>query len=312
MQDRILIMSHASDSDGALPVILTKLVYKEVDNIFLEVDETDDKILEYLNDEIYDFIYMVDLGISEETCNKIMHSKLKDKFKIFDHHISRKEIIKYPFVTLIETDELGIKQCGTTIYYKYLKSICDNGILEKQVTKDIIELVRQIDTWDWIKTNNIQAKRIEDLYNIVGRENFIKIITDKIIENDTFFFNDNEKYVLKLEQDKINRYILEKKENIIKAKIDGHKVGVVFAERYRSELGNVLANTYDGILEFIIVINLDKSISYRSVKDNDVSVFAKKYGGGGHKNASGSSINGKIKTKVIKLLFSEVEILDEN
>ncbi len=311
MQGKILIISHGSDCDGAMPVILTNLVYKDVTSIFLEANETDQKVIELLNDDEYDYIYMTDLGVSSETCDKIMSSKIKDKFKIFDHHISRKEISKYPFVTLLDSSD-GQKQCGTTIYYEYLKTICDNPILDKKVVKDIIELIRQIDTWDWVKTNNIDAKKIGDLFNIIGRENFISEITKRIIECNTFSFTKEEEYLLKVEEDKIKRYIDEKKENMIKAVIDNHKVGVIFAERYRSELGNVLSNEFANILDFIIIINLDKSVSYRSIGEEDVSLFASKYGGGGHKNASGSPIDRKILNKVITLLFDKVEFKDED
>ena len=94
---------------------------------------------------------------------------------------------------------------------------------------------------------------------------------------------------------------------MIIAKIDDYDVGIVFAERYRSILGNTLANEHEE-LNFIIIIDIDISISYRSINDNDVSIFAKKYGGGGHKNASGSGIDKNIKNKIIELLFNDVII----
>lgn len=76
----------------------------------------------------------------------------------------------------------------------------------------------------------------------------------------------------------------------------------MFAEQFQSESGNRLSELnpqYD-----LIVMVGDKTISYRTVKDNvDCGEIAKLFGGGGHPKASGSRIRDKVKLEYIKGLF---------
>jgi phosphoesterase RecJ-like protein len=43
------------------------------------------------------------------------------------------------------------------------------------------------------------------------------------------------------------------------------------------------------------------AVSFRSKKDTDVSEIAKRFGGGGHKNAAGATINGNIDQVIKKI-----------
>ncbi|MCA1933570.1 MAG: DHHA1 domain-containing protein, partial [Calditerrivibrio sp.] len=62
--------------------------------------------------------------------------------------------------------------------------------------------------------------------------------------------------------------------------------GVIFAEKYNSELGNHLIKKMN--LDYIIIINAQrKKISMRSKPEVDISNIASANGGGGHKNAAG-------------------------
>ena len=66
---KILLFSHKADNDGVTPVILSKLVFDEVDYILEEpstIDESFKKEYENNTFEHYDFIYVTDLCISHE------------------------------------------------------------------------------------------------------------------------------------------------------------------------------------------------------------------------------------------------------
>lgn len=116
------------------------------------------------------------------------------------------------------------------------------------------------------------------------------------------FINEN-KLLLELQQEKIDKYIQKKNNEIIEYKIGEYSVGIVFAEQFVSELGNKLSllnPQYD-----LITMVGDNSISYRTTKNNiDCSKVAKLFGGGGHKKASGSQILNQDKVEIIKLIFN--------
>ena len=59
-------------------------------------------------------------------------------------------------------------------------------------------------------------------------------------------------------------------------------------------------------LDFVVIINIDKTISYRTNKNNiDLGEFAKIYGGGGHPQAAGSPVSDEVKNKIIDMLFEK-------
>lgn len=109
--------------------------------------------------------------------------------------------------------------------------------------------------------------------------------------------------LLEIQQEKIDKYIKKKNNEIIEYRIDEYSVGVVFANQFISELGNELSSLnqqYD-----LIAMIGENSISYRTTKNNiDCSNIAKLFGGGGHKKSSGSRISEDNKLKIIKVIFN--------
>ena len=90
----------------------------------------------------------------------------------------------------------------------------------------------------------------------------------------------------------MKEYLEEKKDKVIIRNINGYKVGIVFAERYRSNLGNYLAKEYSDSVDFICIINIARHISLRGIKvDKPVNKFAEIYGGGGHPYAAGCKLD---------------------
>lgn len=292
----MLIISHKADPDGVTPIVLSKLVFKDFKYILADIDEVDKFVMDNIDEEII----VVDLNISEETANYILNNN--KNVLVFDHHLSNKDMNKYPFIKVVDID--GIKQSGTTLYYKFLLEKYNNDLLNKDVTKKLVEHVRTMDTYDFSITSKEEANNIVVLFKIYGRELFIDKFYNVII-NSNELYSREDLNLIELENLRIKRYIEEKE--IIEISLDNKKVGVVFAERNMSELGNYLVNKYD-YLDYVILINVDKSISYRGNNKVDLSVIAKKYNGGGHFNASGSPIPIDLKEKIIKEIFKEAII----
>lgn len=296
-----LIISHIADPDGVTPIILSKLVFEEIDYILSENKDVNDNVKNNLDK--YDFIYVVDLNISEELADFI-EANYKEKIMIIDHHLSCNNMNKYSF---IEVNAEG-KESGTSLYYKYLLNNYNNNLLNRESTKMLVEHVRTMDIYDFSKTSKEEAEKLEMIFKIYGKDRFIDKFYNVII-NDLELYSKEDLNLVELEKERIKRYIEEKE--FIEISLDNKRVGVVFAERYISELGNYLINKYD-YLDYIVLINIDKKISYRGNGKVDLSVIAKKFGGGGHVNAAGNCLPFGLKEKVIKEIFPDAIIKEES
>ena len=296
-----LIISHIADPDGVTPIILSKLVFEEFDYILSENKDVNDNVKNNLDK--YDFIYVVDLNISEELADFI-EANYKEKIMILDHHLSCNNMNKYSF---IEVNAEG-KESGTSLYYKYLLNNYNNNLLNRESTKMLVEHVRTMDIYDFSKTSKEEAEKLEMIFKIYGKDRFIDKFYNVII-NDLELYSKEDLNLVELEKERIKRYIEEK--DFMEISLDNKRVGVVFAERYISELGNYLINKYD-YLDYIVLINMDKKISYRGNGKVDLSVIAKKFGGGGHINAAGNCLPSGLKEKVIKEIFPDAIIKEES
>lgn len=72
----------------------------------------------------------------------------------------------------------------------------------------------------------------------------------------------------------------------------------------REIVANLFARSIKGFDFGIMAIEYEKdkfAVSFRSKKDTDVSILAKKFGGGGHKNAAGATIHGNIDQVIRKI-----------
>lgn len=307
--NKICLITHSADPDGAFPIILSRLVFENVDDFSCEVREVDQTLTDVLESNVeYDTIYITDLNITEEMAIKIdCDETLREKIKIFDHHASSEFLNKYSFENVV-VEENGRKECGATLFYKHVKEITSNPILERESLKTMIELIREMDTFDFLEENKQLALNFGNLYGIYGRERFIEHFTDFIKENSEFKLSEIEKQLIEIEEERIKRYIEEKLERVKKATIGGIRVGISFAESNRSTLGHAIAERMQDEVDIAVVINVDKSVSYRAEKDEvDVSVLAVPNGGGGHKHASGSPLPKDLQEKIVELIFNDVK-----
>jgi len=236
-------------------------------------------------------IYITDLAV-----NEAVEKKLEERFKqghhiqMIDHHVTALHFNEYKWGSVKPVYENGKKTCATSLFYDYLmehKLLKPNSALE-----DFIDLVRQYDTWEWDENNNVAAKRLNDLFYILNREQFEEEMLKRLTENtETFELTDSENMILDLEEQKINRYIHSKSRQTIQTFVEDFCVGIVHAENYLSELGNALNHVYPH-LDMIVLLNVSgKKMGFRTIHEEvNVAEFAQKYGGGGHPKASGAEL----------------------
>lgn len=306
----VFLFSHIADCDGITPVILAKLVFDRVDYKLLD-NPIDEEFLNFVSNydfSEYDYIFMTDLCINENTIEKLDADFIK-KFRVFDHHISNMCMNKYDFIDVVDKDEL--KQSGTSLFYNYLCKHFENDLLNKSVTKTIVDIVRLADTWAFTEENKEANFALVDFLAIMGISEYINYFYNFILNNADFYLEEKFQFLFDVESRRKQLYVEEKDKQLIKAFIKPYNVGIVFAENYRSILGNELSKKHEE-LDFIIIINLARCISYRTIKEDiDLSQFASIYGGKGHKKSSGSSLPNGLKELIIKNIFEEAIIYEK-
>ena len=312
--NKIIIFSHESDIDGLGSIILGKLAFQKFDyELFPNPEKLQLKIREYITNnklDNYDKIFITDLSLCDPSLTLIANSKLKDKVLVFDHHIQAiiDNLNRYSFTKIIEKEN-NIKTCGTELFYKYL---LDNKLIKKKKIIDtFVEYTRLEDTWEW-KQNNKKAHDLAILFNSIGIEKYINTITNKLLNNYRFSYNQEERKIINNKKKEynqiINKYI---KDTEYFYDEFNNKYGIVYANyEYRNEIAEYFKNNNKKEIKYFIIVALNKGDygqkSYRSIEDNfDVNYIASIHGGGGHPSAAAVNINKEQKEYALSLNIKE-------
>lgn len=297
------------DLDGIGCAILAQLTFgKNVDITYCNYDEVEVLVREYISkmDKGHDTCFVTDISIKDDLASEI-DREYKNNFKLFDHHKTALDLNKYDWC-VVETmnNKKGLQTCGTELFHEYLIT---HKYLKEDV-KDFVKLVTNYDTWRWTEVGNMGliSKKMNDLLYLYGRDEFVKWCLDKFKSRKSFLrFDKEDELLLQFNQKEIDKYIDSKEKEMIISCDGEYKYGVVFAEKYFSELGNELC-TRNPNLDYVAMVNVGTySISYRTIKENiDVGQVAKRYGGGGHQKAAGSNFHNHIVTQFITNIFEEV------
>lgn len=316
----IKLFTH-NDLDGLSCAILACLAYG-MDNVSYETckyEDINEKVTAYIETKDYlnyERCFITDISLSDELAQHI-HTlnpreltdgvTLTKHFKLLDHHITASHLNEFNWCHVEDTDQEGVKCSGTSLFFNFLRSCQVNSpeLLAKPLVAQYTEKVRRYDTWDWAKHEDLEAKRLNDLLYILGKERFLTYWIDRL-QNDQgdFGFDATQLLLLELRQNEIDKYIESREEEIITKNILGYKAGIVFADRFQSELGNKLSELHPE-LDFIAMINVNGGVSCRTSKEN-VNLgadIAKVFGGGGHAKAAGLPVADEIRELVINGIF---------
>ena len=182
---KTLILTHKADIDGLSPLIFLKIIRDDVEAILLNANDINPKIQEIITNKSYqkyDEIFITDLTLDKTSCELIMSTGYDEKFHSFDHHALNLVSNNYPFGTAISTNSDGVNECATSLFYKYLKNRYPETF-NSPAFETYTELVRQSDTWDWVKTKNEDANKLANLQSILGREDYINTYVDYLKNN---------------------------------------------------------------------------------------------------------------------------------
>lgn len=314
-QIKIKLITH-TDLDGVgCAIVMKEIIGKdEVDVTYTYPNKVNEHVNKALNErEKYDVILVTDLSINEETAERVqsIYDNLKEgeefNFALLDHHRNLEWLNEYKWATIVP--EIGDSLLSGT-YLTFVNVI--SGLSEENInivtqTKiyEFVEAVRRYDTWEWInKYDNYKlSKDLSNLLKLKGIEDFINNILEKLSE-ERDLISAEEALVLYYKDKEMEELVKRKNKCLIPKTIEGYNAAVIFAESNISELGNELCKLHPEY-DFVAMIN-QNSISLRGIKkDIDLSLIAKKYGGGGHPQSAGFSLPEGAIENFIGGLFNE-------
>lgn len=305
---KIKIFTH-TDLDGVGCAIIAYLAFgkKNVDVEYCNYDDVDDKVEAFMENEdlyrSYDSIFITDISVSDQVASMIdCLDKVERTVRLFDHHETALRLDNYFWCTIYEYLD-AVKTSGTELFYLYLRNTL--SLMHDQITQNklsrFVSIVRDYDTWRWkeLGEDGLVSKQMNDLFHIYGRDKFIELAMKRIMFSTSplhqdEWFSETDLLLLEQKQEDIDIYV-EQKEKQITVKTDqwGNTYGVIFAERYFSELGNRLCEIHPEIA-YITMIDISRGrVSYRTIRDNINlgTEIAHNYGGGGHPKAAGSTFD---------------------
>jgi len=303
-----------NDLDGLGCGILAKLAFaEEIEVHYNSVARLNPQVERFLegiknNEDKNDVLWITDLTVNEANSKKInQFVKTGGKAQFLDHHKTALHLNDYSWAKVLVSYDDGKLTSATTLFYDYLLE--NEWIKANDSLNEFVELIRQYDTWDWEKNELIKAKQLNDLFSLLSLDEFEGRMIERLKGEESFSFNDFEQQILKMEEEKINRYIRKKNRELIQTFIKDHCVGIVHAEMYHSELGNELGKE-NSHLDYIAILNMGgKKVSFRTIHDHiDVSAVAGGFGGGGHAKASGCTMT----EEAFELFVKEVFPLDSS
>lgn len=220
-------------------------------------------------------IYIVDFSFTKDVLQTLVDTN--KSVLVIDHHITAKEDVESFEGNIFDNDHSGAVLTWQYFYPQeevpeLLKYIEDTDLWRfalpesREFSTALGTIDMTFEAWDAL---------IQELQN-----------TDKLIN-----FIAKGTMLAKFE-DKLVTHIMTRKERVL---FEGHEIWVLNTSEYASVLGNQLAELNLASEQTpigIVYYHSDGRVkmSLRSIGDTDVSVIAQKYGGGGHKNASGMSV----------------------
>lgn len=292
---KVLLFTHEQDIDGMGSVILGQRAFKDFHYVTCKTFEINAKVQTFIDNLSiydYDFIFVTDLCIKEPLLSYINQDPhLKNKLLVLDHHKTEIEEgnDKYDFVHITVSNAKG-KASGTSLFYDYL--LQHNLIKPTKALDDFVEWTRQYDTWEWKKYNNENGRRLHILFETLGYHKYIELATRMVSNDDKIVFSPSEEAIINDFNVKLSGDIKTILQDMMlyELKIDNnnYRIGYVFCPyKYRNDINEVIMQDNIHDIDMVGMIMTDtKTVSYRNVKDVDVSKVAVYFGGKGHKNAA--------------------------
>lgn len=300
------LVTHKGCMDGSGCAILYKVLGGQ--NVYYANPNHDssDRIIRDLLIDQQKPVLAVDVSISMELADELFNqNKLTNyEFELHDHHKTAIPLLDFKS-PCIHVDKEN-SRCGCKLLYY---AILDSGIFKDKIY-DYKPLINLIDDNDrWIKSYP-ESEDLSLFHNTFGQKKFV----ERFVKNPDPDLTSEEKFLVKLEKEKMEEEIEDKKKSvqshIYNKTINGKKyrVGFVYGARYTSTTGNALCTDVALDLDFVVMVGGGNTISMRGKhqSDIDLSQLASVNKGGGHTKASGFPISSLLGMDLIEFVAEKM------
>lgn len=316
---KIKVFSH-NDLDGfggpalltaVQPTMFTQVTF-DVDNIGAgRIDETLDHFFTYGDPDSYSDVYIMDMTPDSEHTFKELNTNFANHWLLFDHHETEAQA-RQQFASNCIATKQDKNPSATSLVWEWLASqdgYDQLGSDRQQQLATIVELIRAYDTWDWQNDPDMDkdtkqgADELDQLFWFYPLDHS-QAFVDEVFQAGWPAYRQQNAILIQTLTERRANYLKSHLKDTLKAKIDGHQWGFVYADDYKSEIAHELLLQNPDV-EAAMVLS-PTSASLRSNGKIDVAKFAEKYlGGGGHADAAG----GRLSTNLIQV--GEQAVMDE-
>lgn len=306
------------DLDGAGCTLLYRLLHttddpKQWGYINVDNPDVDDAVMQaIINNRIdtHTNIVLADICLSK---NMLMRLKNEGyQIQVVDHHKTNyfaRDI--YPN-SIVMASQDGKLQSGTSLLYQYLMGIPDCSRSMDKIVGDmrflalLVDTIRSYDTYEWKHTDNMEAKRMQILFQLLGIDYWLDVYMARCREcNPLLFDQPSQRFIrarIDSEQAAIDSFTPN---DVYDMEIADYKIAFVTGTRGASvsELSYQFLTKYPEYDVFIKLYFTEKGLGvYIGTVRDDLNVgkeFATPLGGGGHPKAAGASLNATFSKEIL-------------
>ena len=245
----------------------------------------------------YSDVYIMDMTPDSENTFKELNQHFANHWLVFDHHESEEDQRRrYAANTFAPHGEM-VHASATSIVWDWLQQQPGMDQLDsqrRQQLAQLAELIRAYDTWDWQNDPELPtsvsegADQLNELFWFYPKKRAGEFMDHVFAAGWDAYWQDNELLVHTL-MERRAAYIKHHLKDVLETTVNGHRLGVVYASDYQSQLAHDLLKDQPE-LDAALVIGAMR-ISLRSNDKMDVAKFAEQYyQGGGHAKAAGGRL----------------------
>lgn len=268
------ICFYHNDADGRLSAAIVKSTYPDCEFVEMAYGFDEEEFCDTYMGTMFEYVFIVDFSFSSDIM-QLLKIVAKAEFVWIDHHKSAMELLP----ELWKSDDIGgfrdLTKAGCMLTWEWFHAHEEAPL--------VVKYVEDFDLWKF-KYGELTKYLAEALYEVKDVEEFETFLTDSkllnvIINKGRVLYNNKLK--------RVERAL----KRGIELEIDGYKAFAVNTPEDASTVGNMICKE----LGYEIGITYHdipgkRIFQLRSIGDVDVSAIAKKYKGGGHRNASGFEI----------------------
>jgi oligoribonuclease NrnB/cAMP/cGMP phosphodiesterase (DHH superfamily) len=209
-------------------------------------------------------IVLADHSVAEEFAPEVEKFVASGgRFQLLDHHRSALDLSRFPWA------RVDVAHSGAWLLWDYLG--------RSPRLAEFAALVEDHDLW---QHGDPRSERLAALLGLLGTDAFI----ERFRRDPAAEFTEAERLLLDHEDRRRADYVARKVEQAEVVELGGRRWAVVFAEQYWSVLAHELMERLD--VDATAIVNAARGTVSLRGRELDVSVIAKRLGGGGHANAA--------------------------